>query len=185
VDRRYILKRAEVSQGDIYKAVPSVFIPSRPITAVRRETVGGGKQALMPYTEDGPPPAGGFQWELRDTPVVSDGRLALAILLTHDCEIDKKGRDDLRLVALIRPWASISESAASNIRLGNRRRFFYLAPQLDGPALDESYVDFRRITTVRGSALPEAHRVLSLSDAMRDALREAFIRYVTRAEGDE
>jgi len=185
VDRRYIPKRVEVSQGDIYSAAPSVLLLDRPFTTLRRETISGRKQALVPYAEDGLPPPGGFQWELRDTPVVCEGRLTYAILLTHDCEIDKRDRDDLRLVALIRPWGSISNTAASNIRGGNRRRFFYLAPQLDAPSWAESYVDFRRITTIRGSALPEEYRVLSLSDTMRLALQEAFIRYVTRAEGDE
>ena len=68
-----------------------------------------------------------------------------------------------------------------NVLAGRRLRFFYLAPH--EPELPESYVDFRRQTTVRGREIRMEDRLLSMSEDVRAAVREAFIQFVTRAEG--
>jgi hypothetical protein len=164
-----------VSQGDVYRECASLFVDSRPLTAVRRAS--GSTPTARLFAEDGAAPPGGFKWDEAEY-VVGRATLALGIMVTHDCELDKD--DHFRTMALIRPWHALAAEASESIRAGGRLRFFHLPAE--HPYLPESYVDFRRLTTVRGRALADDNRVLSMTEHGRAALREAFIAFVTRAE---
>jgi hypothetical protein len=165
-----------VSQGDVYGSCASLFVDSRPLTAVRRTSAPTPTARL--FTEGSAAPPGGFRWDEAEY-VVGRATLALGIMVTHDCELDKD--DHFRTMALIRPWHALPPEAAESIRAGERLRFFHL-PEAP-PHLPESYVDFRRLTTVRGRVLNDGDRLLSMTEHGRAALREAFINFVTRAEG--
>jgi hypothetical protein len=175
VDEPFAAPRLELSQGDIFRAVPSLLVDQRPLVVVRRRD----RLTALLHTEGGDAPPGGFTWQGHGETVVARASLALAMLMTHDCELDKD--EHFRTFALIRGWETLPFETQLNILAGRRLRFFHLAPQL--PDLPESYVDFRRLTTVRGREIRMEDRMLSLSDDSRAALREAFIQFVTRAEG--
>jgi hypothetical protein len=168
----------EILQGDIFDLEPSVFIQSRPLSVVRTRQAGDGRIHAGLHTEGGDPPEDGFHWETGEK-IVCDGILNRAVMLTHDCEIEKD--DKHRVLALIRPWATIPQDFQEAVRQGRRYRFFWL-PEQSGPDFPESYVDFRRVTTVRPQALQEEHRRLSMTERMREALAAAFIRFITRKE---
>lgn len=168
----YRRKADKVTQGDVYRSVPSIFIPSRPLDVVRK---GPREGALNRFTEEAQEPPGGFRWE-DDELIIAHGVVTRAVMLTHDCEIDKDS--NYRLMALIRPWASLPPEAAEAVKENRRWRFFYLAGH--DAVLPESYVDFRRITAVRPGALEEENRLLSMTAETLDALREALVRYLTR-----
>jgi len=170
---------AEVLQGDIFDGQPSIYVLSRPLSVVRTRPEGERIHAGV-HTEEGQPsePEGGYHWDTGEK-IICDGILSPAVMLTHDCEIEKD--DKHRVLALIRPWATIPAQHQEAIRQGHRYRFFWL-PEQNDPDFPESYVDFRRLTTVRPQALQEERRLLSMTDRMRQALAGAFIKYITRKD---
>lgn len=170
---------AEVLQGDIFEVQPSIFIRSRPLAVVRTKQEGERIHAGM-HTEDGKPapPDGGYRWE-KGEDIIAEGILAKAVMMTHDCEIEKD--DKHRALALIRPWSTIPAEHQEKVRQGLRYRFFWLPAQND-PDFEESYVDFRRLTTVRPGALLEQHRILAMTERMREAIGAAFIKFITRKD---
>jgi hypothetical protein len=171
---------AEILQGDIFDLQPSIFIQSRPLSVVRMKQAADGRIYAGMHTEDGKPtePEDGYRWDKAET-IVCDGILSRAVMLTHDCEIEKD--DKHRVLALIRPWATIPTEHQDAIRQGHRYRFFWL-PEQNDPDFPESYVDFRRLTTVRPQALDEERRRLSMTERMREALGFAFIKFITRKD---
>jgi hypothetical protein len=181
VAARYLKPLDIIQQGDVYRNAPSVYLAGLPLGAIRTETISGGRQIPKIYYDDAEPPRGGFHWSSGED-VISRATRDRAMLLTHDCEIEKDDRAKYRMLALIRPFEAVPERDQELIRRGDRLRFFYLAPQDEDPPFPASYVDFRRITTVLAEVLPSDDRVVTLSDDMRDLLREAFARYVTRPE---
>ena len=169
----------EILQGDIFDVQPSIFIPSRPLAVVRSRPEGERIHAGV-HMEDGKPkpPEDGYRWE-KGEDIVCEGILAKAVMLTHDCEIEKD--DKHRVLALIRPWSTIPAEHQEKVRQGLRYRFFWLPPQSD-PDFEESYVDLRRLTTARPAALQEEHRLLAMTERMREALGGAFIKFITRKD---
>jgi len=169
----YCTPKDELSQGDIFVDMPSVYVPE-PVQTATATTCAGNSRHLVPASAE--PELFGAQ----DQIMLARGNLTAAVVLTHDCEIDKDQR--YRLLGLIRPLAGLPLSAVEEIKANNRRRFFYLPAEDEVYALPESYLDFRRITTVNGGVLQPAKRVLSMQDRLRDSMSEAFILYLTRAE---
>jgi hypothetical protein len=169
----------EVLQGDIFEVQPSIFIPLRPLAVVRTRPEGERIHAGV-HMEDGQPkpPEDGYHWDTGES-IICDGILAKAVMMTHDCEIEKD--DKHRVLALIRPWGTIPAEFQDKVRQGRRYRFFWLPAQND-PDFEESYVDFRRLTTVRPKALDDNHRILAMTERMREALGAAFIKFITRKE---
>jgi hypothetical protein len=102
-----------------------------------------------------------------------------AMLLTHDCEIDKDKK--YRSVALVRPLpANMPTQDRSTIQQNQRFPFFYLPA--GGDQLPESYVDFRRISTVSPRWVDSASRVASLTVAARQAMLFQLFRFLGRVD---
>lgn len=106
-------------------------------------------------------------------------QLAPAMLLTHACEIDNSPKA-MVLVALIRPLAPVEAKQHPAIKEGRNLRFLYLPPN-DEPKLNEGYVDFSRVTSVRRQVLPESP-ALSASATLLKAVYVGLVRYFTRAD---
>lgn len=168
----YTTSKPELSQGDIYVDVPTLYI-REPVLTAATVTCTGHAQHLVPTQAE--PELFGTQ----DRIMIGHGSLAHAVVLTHDCEIDKDKK--YRMLALVRPLAGLPNEAIEEIKAHRRRRFFHLPAETELYPLEESYVDFRRITAVTDPVIPISKRVLSMQDHLRDSMREAFILYVTRA----
>ena len=166
---------AQLCQGDIFGQVPHLFLKEQP-HLLHKATLPKNKAGYL--IEDLP------EGTLPTTP--ADGGLVpatchvtRAILLTHGCEIDKDQKH--RLVALIRPMPKDwNEGNRAVVKEGRDHSFFYLPPG-EGQ-LAESYVDFRRISTVAPRWVDSAIRLASLSEEARLAMLFQFFRFLARSE---
>lgn len=80
---------------------------------------------------------------------------------------------------MMRPLSALNENDRGIIRRDEHYGRLWL-PAWAEVGLEEMYVDFRRITTVRLDGLPSAdNRIASLTDFGREVLQYAMIRYLT------
>ena len=150
---------------------------------LRAETAAGGRKRYGGYPE-GEAPSTKFQSD-EDGDVLAFGRMDSAVLLTYDSELDKD--DKFRQLALVRRLDSVidpTQRSALRLELQEhaRLRFFYLPGQKEDPPFDERYVDLRRITTLRGSALRPEDRLASMTDELREGLRTQFVKFYSRGK---
>ncbi len=180
----YIPPKDEVLFGDIYREVPSLHVPSRPFQVVRPMSASKGDDTIRDariHTEGGTEPREGFRWTLEGggDSIIARGVVHWAILLSDDCEIDHD--EDYRTVALIKPWDNLPEASQRRVSAGEHYCFFELPEQDEDPNWAHSYVDFRRLTTVRPRVLDKsAHHHASASSELRVALATSFWEYLMR-----
>jgi hypothetical protein len=150
---------------------------SRPGFSVLRTWQGKGGRTGVFLHDEANPPKDGFKWESKER-VEAEGQLTLGIVLTHDCEIENPDSRYHRLVGLLRPLATLDERDQETIVQNRHYGRLYLPawPEVEFP---ESYLDLRRITTLRRDGLPDDHRIASLTDFGREVLQFAIIRYLT------
>jgi hypothetical protein len=84
----------------------------------------------------------------------------------------------LRVISVIRPWRELPDDSQARVLAEKEYRFFGF-PALP-PHYDDSYLDFRRLTTVTEAVLTPDRRLASLTDELAKALREAFVRFITQ-----
>jgi hypothetical protein len=170
--------REKISQGDIFKLIPTVVI-DQPLTVVREHTFPKFQSGLLGEEYDS---LNQFPDGEKGERIATKCHLAFGVILTDDCEIDKEEKH--RLFGLIRPFnTSQHEEDKTIIRNGGNRSYFHLAAL--NALVPEGYVDFRRITTVASSYLHDSKRVASLSDGARDDLSASLFMYLTRLEVDQ
>ena len=119
----------------------------------------------------------GFKFAEGDQ-VVAFCQLAFGMVISHDCEIDKDTKH--RLIALIRPLDPLPAQDQQTIREHRNVSDCYL-PAYPG-IIGESYVDFRRMTTLHPTILQNTERVLSLTEEGLKYLQIQLIRFVTRLD---
>jgi hypothetical protein len=163
-------------QGDIFQPTLHIMRSTPGFQVVRKISAKGVSSARSVH-ESTDPPKGGFKWDSREE-VLADGQLGMCIVLTHDCEIENDDSKGHRLVGLMRPLANLSETDKEIVATGQHFGRLYLPSWPEG-GLPESYVDLRRVTTLRHSALVEQERVASLTDWAREVLQRAVIRFLT------
>ncbi len=134
---------------------------------------------MVSLHDEARPPEGGFWWESRGKEhVQAEGQLGSAIVLTHDCEIENDDSRHHRLIGLLRALDQLNDRDKDIIVQGSHYGRLYLPPWPD-VGLAESYLDLRRITTIRQDALPENHRIASMTDFGRELVQRSIIRYLT------
>ena len=163
-------------QGDIYRDVLHIMRSRPAFEVLRNWQAKSGRTQVFLHTED-KPPQDGFKWESKER-VEAEGQLALGLVLTHDCEIENEDNKHHRLVGLVRPLDRLTPQEQEIIAQNRHYGRLYL-PAWPEVGLPESYLDLRRITTLRGEALPAEHRITSLTDFGREVLQYAIIRYLT------
>jgi hypothetical protein len=165
----------QLCQGDILERVPHILLKEQP-RPIQKATFPGNRSAyqLAELAEGALP-----QTPEEGVLVPATCHVTRAMVLTHDCEIDKDMRH--RSVLLIRPLpANLPESERTTIRENKKYSFFYL-PAGDN-TLPESYVDFRRICTVSPQWVDSATRLASLSPDARQAMLIQLFRFLARVE---
>ncbi len=174
----------ELCQGDIVRGVPSLYLKP-PLQAVRRQNAAYSLHEFDPFDEPlassrFPAPPGGFKFgdsggELAATRC----QVALGVVLSHGCEIDKDQKN--RLVALVRPLDVVPNQEHQQTIRGNRNFSFFYLP--DYPMrMGESYVDFRRLSTVHPTFVNPLMRVASLTERAADALLAQLFLFFTRRD---
>lgn len=166
-----------VSQGDIFETVPHIFLKERPKQTELKMANRPAGRLIDEFGGDALPKCGS------DVFVPAPTRVGYAILLTHGCEVDKDKNH--RIIALVRQieGASLNAEEMNTIRTNGKYACFHL-PALDGK-LPESYVDFRRISTVGLGWLSSHTRPTSLSEAARRKMLLAMFRFFARLQLDE
>jgi hypothetical protein len=68
----------------------------------------------------------------------------------------------------------------------DRRKYrsFYLEQREADPPIPKAYVDFARLTSIAPPAVRPEDRIASMTDIVRDALREDFIEFMTLERED-
>ena len=181
----YLPPKVEISQGDIYLDAPSVSVRARPLQVARHFQKKGGRDIPVIHTEGESPPRTGFRFALDEggeAETLVHGFLGMAIVLSHDCEIEND--PNVRTIAMIRPVAHLEAEAQEALFSGDPGRvqyaYFPLEAQEEPPTVERCFVDFRRLTTVRPEVLEQTERVASLSDELRHAVARAFYLYLFR-----
>ena len=185
-ERIYLPPGEEVAQGDIYLDLPTVHVEKRPLRVARYwkpDARGGGNDVYVVHAErgGGPGPTGGFKWGIDKggEEIIAHAYLAMAIVLSHDCEIEKD--DNIRTLAMIRPMTDLGSEDDRNDVIGWKNySAFPLDVQIEEPGLEPSFVDFRRITTMRPAVLESSKRHASVSDDLKKALAQRFFLYLNR-----
>jgi hypothetical protein len=164
-------------QGDIIREIPHINLkPPLPLTVIRKEHVKYGIK-FAPYGYGSSAPEGGFHFDQGEQ-VLASCQLAFGMVLSHGCEIDKDSR--YRMIALIRPLSVAPSDGQEIIRANNDLSSCYLPAY--GEIMGESYVDFRRITTLHPDFLRDAERIVSLTDDAMKYIQAQFFRYFTRLD---
>jgi hypothetical protein len=166
----------EFCQGDIFGCFPLVRLRTLP-DLLQKITIGPKTYALdvdRTFNPDTAEPK-----RRQRCCVATECDYTNAILLTHDCEIDKslKVAADVTL-AILRPFdATVNEESRARFRNGDKRSAFYL-PAFD--PLPECYVDFRRLVSALPDVFKSRPRIHRLSESARDAMMFHFFRFLTR-----
>ncbi len=174
-------------QGDIIREIPHIHLkPPLPLTVIRKEQAKWGPR-LTPYEYASSVP----QAELPGSTFPQSGfklaegeqvlafcQVAFGMVLSHGCEIDKDSKH--RMVALIRSLSGVPSEGQEIIRANRNFSSCYLPAY--GEIMGESYVDFRRITTLHPDFLKNPERIVSLTDKAVKYIQTQFFRFLTRRD---
>lgn len=153
-------------QGDVFPDAPWSLVRDLEFVS----PTGDGRR----YSVVQPPQSGG-----RGRLVTRAG-IGLGMLLSHECVVDKEGREPVAFCRLLRLATLPNEQAKQAVRNGSMYAAFYL-PALPG-VIEESFADFRFVVAVEPQRLQTLRRIASLTDEGRASLRHQLILYWTRVE---
>ena len=159
----------EISQGDILDLAPNVYL-DRPLLALKNET----EAIYSAYGE----PFEHFQDKTGQS-IIAKCKRARAIVVTHDCEIDKPAVARYHICPVV-PLSHLSSKMQDQVKR-NRVYSRYFLPSFRDLRQD-SFVDFNQISTVDRDLIAATKRLLTLSDLGRRGLYAQFIRWATRWE---
>ena len=174
----------KLSQGDIVAEVPW-GVADDPLLVCRphHATSDDGQARYKPADKWADPAAfNRGRRELTHFPT----ELGLALVLWHDCELDKfekKGKPPSSWFAGVLPILSMANMDAENIQRTQELQKTSAFPLPAAPELgiaEPSYVDFRHILPVKQSLLKA--RKGTLSTQMRNALYAHLFRFFTRKD---
>jgi hypothetical protein len=156
----------ELSQGDIIQDLAAGLLVE-PVRYLRHATL----------------PKGLNGWAESDTPVMRANRLnylaeglkGLAVVISHDCEIDK-GQSRV----LTAPLKAISSVDAETQEVILAQRHWALAPLPDIPNLGTFFADFRSITPSDRRAVDRTPRLASMNSEAVKLLQARLVGFFTR-----
>ena len=171
----------KLSQGDLVTGIPWGLIDDpitvcRPVDASKAE----GKATYATATATKSPAA----FKKSPESIFAAAHSGLGMVLWHDCQIDKfesQQKPPAKWFAAVAPLLPVpqhDQKAATAIRDGLRRAFFFVPayPEI-GVAVD-CYVDLRHVWSVKQSIL--SARVGTLSQPARDGLYRHLFGFLTQ-----
>lgn len=155
-----------------------LHLKNLPVT-INKATLPGKKQGFEqgPPLPDVPKPVAGSSLLV---PALCD--YTRGILLTHDCQIDKPGTRHL-IVALVRPLGPLPADQQEMLRGNQVHSYYYLPASSEG--MEESYVDFRRLTTLSVEIVAGASRLAGHSDTAWASMTFQCSRFFTGLSLDQ
>lgn len=162
----------QLCQGDIFGCVPLVRLRTMPELV---KSVALNPKRIVHEVDKDFNPDNCAAKDRKSCRILAECDYTHAVLLTHDCEIDKGAELTL---AIIRPFdATVSEESRTRLRNNDKFAAFYL-PQADN--WPECYVDFRRLVSVLPAVLKDRPRLRCLDTVFRDALFFHYFQFLTR-----
>jgi hypothetical protein len=156
--------RKELSQGDVLEFLPNVQL-DYPLQLLEIQTDNSFRSCDFSAGDE------------TKTRALARCRIAMAILLTHDCEIDKPHVKNW-VVNPVVPISEIPGTAHSDLRKNKILNLVHLSPYRD--VLPESVIVLGYTTTLAREFIDPSRRIVSLSDTGRHALYGQYIRWLTR-----
>lgn len=156
-----------VSQGDIFEIAPHLYLEAPLSAIVEAETPGLYRIATEPHAA----------FDTAGLKVAAPCSRKLAIVVTADCEIDKRAR---WIVCPIVPLDEIPGQVRGHAKRNRVFKFFFLPRYRE--LMADGVVVLDQITTVNKNLLEGVNRITSLSDDGRFGLYTQFIRLMTRWE---
>ena len=159
--------KAELSQGDLLSPIPFAATTAPERMLKRGATLRHDVQTWQ-ETSVWKPDADGRGY------ILASGRRVHAIVLSHDCEIDKEKRV---LIAPVLSIATVTGDALEAVRNGKRYPFLHL-PEIP-QKLVESYLDLRGICFVERKVVDNVERLASMSEDGVERLHAQIIGFFT------
>ena len=161
--------REDLSQGDILEHIPIVLAPM-PLQYVKPQQFKGGitgwVKSDVPFKDKG-----------GRVTLFSAGFVSLAIIISHDCDLDDQGSSKSVLVARVELIdAAPPEHRPVIISQENLPRMFL--PEV--PAIGNCFANLRSIATVERAAVNGAKRIASMSDDARIQMQARLVAVFTR-----
>lgn len=157
---------AQLSQGDILNLLPfsTLIVPVIPLVPL---TASKGRQGWEQRSFE--------QQSGKEYQFISKGKYLPAIILSHDCELDKaRGRVLVAPIALLN---TLSKEQHEKILL---QEHFALMPVPDVPTLGICYVDLRSIASVDSKIVSGCARLASMTVQGKNRLQAQLVGFFTR-----
>jgi hypothetical protein len=171
--------QSELYQGDVIAALPFWTLAAK-IAYLEKRTVSDKVATLEGFKEflvESDAPALDSQGFFRFS---GRGRFSPAIILTHDCEFDKRRKNTRAQVARLGDVEELSEE--ERFKVINQGSYSKLVPP-NVPNLDRTlFVDFRIQITLDTRLLESKMKYASLSEFGRERLRAGLVYYYLRKD---
>lgn len=161
--------RSDLSQGDLLEGIPFVLAPM-PVRYMKKQTVktygDGWFASLEPFKDSG-----------GRTVLLAAGAVTTGIVLSHDCESDKREFSKTLILARVEPITTAPpEHRQGIIDQQSTPRMF-----LPGvPGLGDCYANFRTVATVDREVIKGAKRIASMADEARTLLAARLVEFFVR-----
>lgn len=111
---------------------------------------------------------------------IARGRVSLALVVSHSCELDDKPDVGRVLVALVAPLSQVSDPTAQATIL--EQRHLALLPLPGVPKLGDHYADLRCIVYVNRKLVQDSQRICSMTDEGVLRLQAQLLAFFTRRD---
>ncbi|MBL7165848.1 MAG: hypothetical protein ISS55_05120 [Dehalococcoidales bacterium] len=159
-------------QGDLIADFPVVLGPESELEIVYYDDVGTRPCTATIHKAAEIPDAFGSGLEK----VVVSANKSLVMVLSHTCDI---GHRELIAIAPVFPLKNISNRDQRRSVTEYRTNFRFPLPSY-GNVIEDSYVDFTIINTVKAGSISKASRILSLDEHGHSLLADNLYRYFCR-----
>lgn len=164
--------RSELSQGDVLSPV-LIGAAQSPITYLKKGSVQKGGVQPWIHSQTFTPDSDGLGNFL------GRGRVNHALIVSHDCEIDKPRRESRILIVPVSPLTSLTD--AVHRQKVAEQKSFSLIPLPGVPNLGDCYADFRLLMWAHKKLIEDAgKRVASMTDDAVIRLQAQLIGFFTR-----
>ncbi len=162
----------QLSQGDVLLDLPIASLTD-PVEYLEKGTAKGGIVVWYPRTVPVPD-------KENRLPLLVKGKTVPAIVLSHDCELDKPRGAARVTVAPIAPIANLQPDFQARVIA---QRVIAMLPVQGCPTLpQECYADFRSIASVPRSIVDKLTRIAGMSETGKLRLQAQLVRHFTHRE---
>lgn len=166
--------KPELSQGDVVSDLP-FWVPLNDLQCVEKKALPAPRPPAWLETTSLTPDAEGF------FNFIARGRIAPGVVLSHDCELDKKRRNRRVQVALVSDIEKLSTDE-KQVVMGQGRWSRLVLPGV--PEFGTCYADLLIQVTLDRKIIDTRRRIASMSEQGGERLRAQIVAYFARVAED-